>query len=148
MKRIVRATRRRLGVESLEARSLLSVSAADEIFVRFNATDPPAQRAAELGSVGASIVTSYPDGPDTTNLFNEFTDFAAKMGWEYTLFDAGWWEPGLKPIANYAAAKNVMPLAWLFATDFYYPKRSAKKLDEMVAAGIRRHKGHVIGCLD
>ncbi len=68
MKRIVRASRRRLGVESLEARSLLSVSAADEIFVRFNATDPPAQRAAELGSVGASIVTSYPDGPELVSL--------------------------------------------------------------------------------
>ncbi|HEY3931763.1 MAG TPA: glycoside hydrolase family 97 catalytic domain-containing protein [Verrucomicrobiae bacterium] len=80
---------------------------------------------------------SYPDGPDTTNLFDEFTDFAVKMGWEYTLFDAGWWEPGLKPIAGYAKSKSVMPLAWLFATDFYYPKRSAKKLDEMVAAGVR-----------
>jgi alpha-glucosidase len=80
---------------------------------------------------------SYPDGPDTTNLFNEFTDFAAKMGWEYTLFDAGWWEPGLKPIASYAQSKGVMPLAWLFATDFYYPKRSAEKLDEMSAAGVR-----------
>ncbi|MBU6411081.1 MAG: glycoside hydrolase family 97 N-terminal domain-containing protein, partial [Verrucomicrobia bacterium] len=32
---------------------------------------------------------SHPDGPDTTNLFDEFTDLAAKMGWEYTLFDAG-----------------------------------------------------------
>jgi len=80
---------------------------------------------------------SYPDGPDTTNLFNAFTDFAAKMGWEYTLFDAGWWEPGLKPIASYAQSKGVMPLAWLFATDFYYPNRSAKKLDEMAAAGVR-----------
>jgi hypothetical protein len=30
-----------------------------------------------------------------------------------------------------------MPLAWLFATDFYDAKQSAKKLDEMAAAGIR-----------
>ena len=80
---------------------------------------------------------SYPDGPDTTNLFNEFTDFAAKMGWEYTLFDAGWWKPGLKPIASYASAKGVMPLAWLFATDFYDAKKTTEKLDEMTAAGIR-----------
>jgi alpha-glucosidase len=80
---------------------------------------------------------SYPDGPDTTNLFDEFTDFAAKMGWEYTLFDAGWWKPGLKPIANYASAKGVMPLTWLFATDFYDAKKSAEKLDQMSAAGIR-----------
>ncbi|HZF02181.1 MAG TPA: glycoside hydrolase family 97 catalytic domain-containing protein [Methylomirabilota bacterium] len=80
---------------------------------------------------------SYPDGPETTNLFNEFTDFAAKMGWEYTLFDAGWWKPGLKPIANYASAKGVMPLAWLFATDFYDAKKGPETLDKMAAAGIR-----------
>ena len=80
---------------------------------------------------------SYPDGPATEKLFNEFTDFATKMGWEYTLFDAGWWKPGLKPIASYALSKGVMPLAWLFATDFYDAKKTTEKLDEMTAAGIR-----------
>ena len=85
---------------------------------------------------------SYPDGPETTNLFNKFTDFAAKMGWEYTLFDAGWWKPGLKPIADHAHDQGVMPLAWNYAGDFYDAKQSAaKKLDEMAAAGIRGHKG-------
>jgi hypothetical protein len=80
---------------------------------------------------------SYPEGPATEKLFNEFTDFAAKMGWEYTLFDAGWWTPGLKPIVSHALSKGVMPLAWLFATDFYYAKKSEAKLDEMATAGIR-----------
>jgi hypothetical protein len=70
-------------------------------------------------------------------LFNQFSDFAAKMGWEYTLFDAGWWNPGLKPIAQHALAENVLPLAWLSAADFYDQDKRAKKLDEMVAAGIR-----------
>ena len=59
------------------------------------------------------------------------------MGWEYTLFDAGWWKPGLKPIASHALAKGVMPLAWNYAGDFYDPQNRAKKLDEMAAAGIR-----------
>ncbi len=80
---------------------------------------------------------SYPDGPDTTNLFDEFTDLAAKMGWEYTLFDAGWWKPGLKPIAGYAHSEGIMPLAWNYAADFYNPKTRGEKLDEMAAAGIR-----------
>jgi alpha-glucosidase len=80
---------------------------------------------------------SYPEGPATEKLFNEFTDFAAKMGWEYTLFDAGWWKPGLKPIASHALSKGVMPLAWQFATDFYDAKKREAKLDEMAAAGIR-----------
>jgi hypothetical protein len=77
---------------------------------------------------------SYPDGPATKKLFNEFTDFAAKMGWEYTLFDAGWWTPGLKPIANFAKGNGVMPLAWNDAEDFYDAKKRAAKLDEMAAA--------------
>lgn len=78
-----------------------------------------------------------PEGPATSNLFNNFTDFAAKMGWEYTLFDAGWWQPGLKNIASYAQSKNIEPLAWLFATDFYDPEKRQKKLDEMASAGVR-----------
>ncbi|MEI9960458.1 MAG: glycoside hydrolase family 97 N-terminal domain-containing protein [Limisphaerales bacterium] len=80
---------------------------------------------------------SYPDGPTDAKLFNQFSDFAAKMGWEYTLFDAGWWKPGLKPIAAHALAEKVIPIAWLHAGDFYDAKKRDAKLDEMVAAGIR-----------
>lgn len=80
---------------------------------------------------------SHPEGPATEKLFNDFSDFAAKMGWEYTLFDAGWWTPGLKSISHYAESKGVAPLAWLFATDFYDPENRVKKLDEMAAAGVR-----------
>jgi hypothetical protein len=80
---------------------------------------------------------SYPDGPATAGLFNQFSDFAAKMGWEYTLFDAGWWKPGLKPIAAHALAEGVMPLAWNYAGDFYDPTQRSNKLQEMAQAGIR-----------
>jgi len=80
---------------------------------------------------------SYPDGPATEKLFHEFTDFAAKMGWEYTLFDAGWWRPGLTPISSYALKKGVLPLAWNYAGDFYDAKKRNNKLDEMSAAGVR-----------
>jgi hypothetical protein len=80
---------------------------------------------------------SYPDGPATEKMFNDFTDFAVKMGWEYTLFDAGWWKPGLKPIASYAKSKDIVPLAWAYATDFYDATNRANKLDEMAAAGVR-----------
>jgi alpha-glucosidase len=80
---------------------------------------------------------SYPDGPVTTNLFDEFTDLAAKMGWEYTVFDAGWWKPGLKPIADYALSKGIMPLTWHFATGFYNAASRQKILNQMAAAGVR-----------
>lgn len=79
---------------------------------------------------------SYPDGPDTTNLFNSFTDFAARMGWEYTLFDAGWWKMSLKEIGDHAHSEGIAPLAWNFASDFYDPSQRAKKLDEMASAGV------------
>ena len=79
---------------------------------------------------------SYPDGPPTKELFDQFTDFAVKMGWEYTLFDAGWWQPGLKPIASYALSKGIKPMAWNFASDFYSPAERTAKLDEMAAAGV------------
>jgi hypothetical protein len=79
---------------------------------------------------------SYPDGPATAELFNQFTDFAAQMGWEYTLFDAGWWQPGLSAIADYARNKGVKSLAWNYAGDFYTPKAREAKLNEMTAAGV------------
>jgi len=67
MKRNVLAHRRRLSVESLELRSLLSATPT-EIFVRFASTDPASEQAAELATVGGSVVTSYPDGPDLVRL--------------------------------------------------------------------------------
>jgi hypothetical protein len=80
---------------------------------------------------------SHPDGPTTAAMFNEFSDFAAKMGWEYTLFDAGWWQPGIEPIARHAVAEGVTPLAWMFATDFYDRAKTAQHLDAMAAVGVR-----------
>ena len=80
---------------------------------------------------------SYPDERPTAARFDEFTDFAAKMGWEYTLFDAGWWEPGLAPLARHARAVGVTPLAWSFAGDFYDARSRDAKLSEMTAAGVR-----------
>ena len=79
---------------------------------------------------------SYPDGPATAQMFNKFTDFAVKMGWEYTLFDAGWWDPGLKPISRYALSKGIKPLAWNYAADFYASQKRTEKLNEMAAAGV------------
>ena len=46
-------------------------------------------------------------------------------------------ETGLETIANYAEARDVMPLAWLFASDFYNPTARAAKFDEMSAAGVQ-----------
>jgi alpha-glucosidase len=79
---------------------------------------------------------SYPEERATGKRFDEFTDFAAKMGWEYTLFDAGWWNPGIKPIALHAHSVGVLPLAWMGAGSFYKPEECQARLDEMKAAGV------------
>src|SRR5204863_9731582 len=65
------------------------------------------------------------------------TDFAARMKWEYTLFDAGWWKSGISGIARHAEAKGVAPLAWMSAGDFYSANKRTQKLGEMQAAGVR-----------
>lgn len=80
---------------------------------------------------------TYPDGPHTEDRFNEFTDLAARMGWEYTLFDAGWWGPGLPRLTDHARTQNIVPLAWRGAGDYYLPERRQRRLDEMAAAGVR-----------
>ena len=80
---------------------------------------------------------SYPQGPVTPQLFNQFSDFAARMGWEYTLFDAGWWNVGLPEIAAHARSENLSPLAWCFASDFYDPLQREKKLAEVQSAGVQ-----------
>lgn len=80
---------------------------------------------------------SHPDGPNTPDLFNRFTDLAADFGWEYTLFDAGWWTPGLDPIARHAGDKGVMPLVWAHAKDYYNAERRRRRLDEFVSGGVK-----------
>jgi hypothetical protein len=80
---------------------------------------------------------SYPDEPATAKRFDQFSDLAARMGWEYTLFDAGWWTPGLKPIVAHAQSVGVTPLAWSYALDFYDADSRDKKLAEMADAGVR-----------
>ena len=76
MNRIARASRRRPTLEALEARSLLNAS-ADEVFVKFAATDPAARRSAELATVGGSVVASYPDGPELIALGRGVTPASA-----------------------------------------------------------------------
>ncbi len=78
---------------------------------------------------------SYPEGPNTAQRYAKFTDLAVSFGWEYTLFDGGWWDVGLKPISDYARSKGVKSLAWSFAGDFYDPIKQGRKLDELFREG-------------
>ncbi|HTI73214.1 MAG TPA: glycoside hydrolase family 97 catalytic domain-containing protein [Candidatus Limnocylindria bacterium] len=79
---------------------------------------------------------SYPEGPNTAAVYNKFTDFASVMGWEYTLFDGGWWETSLKGISARGQSNKVASLAWSYAGDFYSADRRRKKLDELASGGV------------
>lgn len=52
--------------------------------------------------------------------YNDFTDLAVEMGWEYTLFDANW-EQANKDSAtlDYTNSKRINPLVWGYSGDYY-----------------------------
>ncbi len=79
---------------------------------------------------------AYPEGPNTPAIYDKFSDFAARMGWEYTLFDGGWWEAGLWGIENHARSKGIKSVAWSSASDFYTAEHRRRKLDEFVASKV------------
>ena len=84
------------------------------------------------------------NGP-CSDYFDQYSDFAAKMGWEYTLFDAGWGKQGVNmpARARNALAQNVIPLAWFFAggdNGFYTPEARKKNLDKLTAAKVQGMK--------
>lgn len=79
---------------------------------------------------------SHPEEPNTEQLYNQFTDLAADFGWEYTLFDAGWWNVNLAAVCRYAQQRNVKPMLWAHAADFYDADRRRRKMDEWRRLGI------------
>lgn len=74
---------------------------------------------------------THTDGKNMENIYDEFTDFAASFGWEYTLFDAGWWSVDIKAISRYANRKGVKPLVWLAAQQFYDATSRKQSLDRV-----------------
>lgn len=89
MKRTLRPTRRRLAVEPLESRALLTTGNPDgmwplpnpgpntSIFVRFAPNTPPIQQAVDLSPLAASVVKSFPDGPELITVGNGISPASA-----------------------------------------------------------------------
>ena len=78
---------------------------------------------------------SFPEGPFTAEVFHRFTDFSADLGWEYTLFDANWWDPGIVPLVRHATKQNVGAMMWTHARDYETPEKRRSKLDEVASYG-------------
>lgn len=77
------------------------------------------------------------DGPYTAAFFNHYTDLAAEFDWEYTTFDAGWWDTDLEAIASYAGSKGVQPLIWWNAGEVYDAAFRRRKMDSLVRSGVK-----------
>jgi thermitase len=64
MARRARRAQTALRFDVLESRTLLSANAADELFVRFQANVPAATVQSTLKTLDATLLDSYPNGPD------------------------------------------------------------------------------------
>ncbi len=125
---------------TLPWRTLLIGADAAEIATATLVTDlAPPSRIADVSWIKPGRASwawwSHPEGPFTAEAFNQFTDFSAEMGWEYTLFDANWWDPGIKKLVQHATKRNVRALMWTHARDYETPAKRISKLDEVVGYG-------------
>jgi hypothetical protein len=78
---------------------------------------------------------SFPEGPFDAEVFHRFTNFSADLGWEYTLFDANWWDPGIEPLVRQATGRKVGAMMWTHARDYETPAKRRSKLDEVAGYG-------------
>ncbi len=80
---------------------------------------------------------AYPDKQNGTELYSSYISAAAKMGWEYSLLDAGWWKADTKALAEQAQRDKVGLLVWAHADGFYDELRRKERLDSYVALGVK-----------
>jgi alpha-glucosidase len=80
------------------------------------------------------------DSPRSLEVQKKYVDYAAELGWEFTLVDRGWRREWMPELVEYANERDVGILAWL---PWYYlnsePKREAvlSRLKSFGIAGIK-----------
>ncbi len=80
---------------------------------------------------------SHPDD-HSPEIYNEFTDLASSMNWEYTLFDAGWEDANEKgDIVDYAISKGIKPMVWGYSGSYFKPEERRERFEKLAAMGIR-----------
>jgi hypothetical protein len=97
-----------------------SLRTITESMLGLDLADRPARRPSDAELEGPGKASwSWPllgDAHTTLDVQKRFVDYAADMGWRYTLVDAGWdrqiGEQGLGELVAYAAARKVRILVW------------------------------------
>ena len=80
---------------------------------------------------------SHPDD-HSPEIYNEFTDLASNMEWQYTLFDAGWEDANKKGgIIDYAISKGIKPMVWGYSGSYFKPEERKERFKNLAAMGIR-----------
>lgn len=125
---------------SMPWRTIIIGADAGEIATATLVTDlAPPSRIADVSWIKPGRASwawwSHPEGPFTEEAFNRFTDFSAEMAWEYTLFDANWWDPGIKKLIGHATKRGVGAMMWTHASDYATPAKRKSKLDEVAGYG-------------
>ena len=116
--------------------------------------DPPAKGVKLLADLPGKASWSWPllgDDQTTVKVQKQFIDYAADMGWQYTLVDSAWDRQigydGLKELVDYGRPKNVKILIWynsagewnttpLTPRDQMLPESRLAELQKIKALGI------------
>ncbi|WPU92846.1 glycoside hydrolase family 97 catalytic domain-containing protein [Mucilaginibacter sabulilitoris] len=80
---------------------------------------------------------SHPDD-HSPEIYNEFTDLSASLGFKYTLFDAGWEKANREgKIIDHAIAKGVKPLVWGYSSEYFDPKKRKARFKQLAEMGVK-----------
>ncbi len=79
---------------------------------------------------GRSTWSWWSNGPSSRSLEEQkrYVDFAARMGWEYNLVDAGWSAEWMPELVAYARERNVGIFIWVHFTALDTPEERNEKL--------------------
>ncbi|WP_020607374.1 glycoside hydrolase family 97 protein [Spirosoma spitsbergense] len=80
---------------------------------------------------------SHPDD-QSPEIYNEFTNLAASLGFSYTLFDAGWEKAdSAGGIIARATSQGVKPMVWGYSAAYFNPEKRRKRFKELAAMGVK-----------
>jgi alpha-glucosidase len=80
------------------------------------------------------------DSPRSLEIQKKYVDYAAELGWEYTLVDRGWRREWMPELVEYANERDVGILAWLpwyYLNDDVKRERVLSRMKEFGVSGIK-----------
>ncbi|UIR57530.1 glycoside hydrolase family 97 catalytic domain-containing protein [Sphingobacterium sp. SRCM116780] len=80
---------------------------------------------------------SHPDD-HSPEIYKEFSELSASLGFKYTLFDAGWEKANKEgKIVDHALSLGVKPLIWGYSSEYFDAEKRKKRFKELAQMGIK-----------